>query len=188
MMPYMQKSLIVGSVIAGAVLALAWGVVRWNDARIEASPSPSISGSPSVLPSPSSSPSPSGKPRPTTTPFFGPTGLKAPASCKLEGSVRFLSKDTYESRGARISWENIDSRGRNIVWKTTPSGGLNIGPNIFESLNLPSGSSDITVALPANPAKRYTLGAEVGYGQVIDGNVVVKQAKCSGSIVVDVAF
>ncbi|MEK7600424.1 MAG: hypothetical protein AAB463_00495 [Patescibacteria group bacterium] len=186
----MQKSLIVGSIIAGAVLALAWGVVRWDDARQVASPSPSIVVSPnvSVSPLPSGSALPSTKPRPTVTPFAGPTGLTAPASCKLEGSVRFISKDTYESRNARISWENVDSRGRNIVWKTLPSGGLNIGPNIFESIGIPKGSSDITVALPANPAKRYTLSAEIGYGQIVDGNVVVKQAKCSGSIVVDVAF
>lgn len=142
---------------------------------------------------PSSSVTVSGSPTPTavngsSAPFIGLTGLKSPATCKLEGELVFIAQNISENHNARITWNNVDIASRNITWTVTPSANLSAGPNIFANLSLPNGTETITVRLPDDPKSLYKLRAAVGYGEVIDGNAVVKNATCSGEITVRKAF
>lgn len=135
----------------------------------------------------------SGSPTPTSTsgspaPFIGLTGLKSPATCKLEGELVFIAQNISENHNARITWNNVDIASRNITWTITPKADLGIGPNLFASLKLPSGSETITARLPDDPKSYYRARASVGYGEMVNGNVVVKNAACSGEVVIRKAF
>ncbi|MBI2062803.1 MAG: hypothetical protein HYT61_01015 [Candidatus Yanofskybacteria bacterium] len=110
-----------------------------------------------------------------------------PATCRLEGSINFISEDLYESKGAKIVYNNVDSPARLIFWKTTPDDGvLKIGPNIFSGLPLPNGEREIGVSIEkAASAKSYTLTASVTYGETDERDVEkIKEASCFGIITV----
>lgn len=145
-------------------------------------------------PVPSLQPAPSTFISATPTPlriggFIGPSGLTAPGNCALSGSIEFTAQDTFASYDAQIIYRNIDSDGRLIAWRISPSDALAVGPNIMGALPLPDGSSSITIKLPDKPQARfYTLTATVGYGEFINNNVVVKQARCTGSIPVRLRY
>lgn len=120
---------------------------------------------------------------------MGLTGLKEPASCTVGGSIDFLSRNIFSSKDAKITWKNVDIQSRQIHWTITPNDGLAIGPNIFANLKVPEGSEVLTVGLPANPkAKTYKLTASVTYGEFVNGNVVVKETACTGSVAVRLKY
>lgn len=146
-----------------------------------------------VVPSPTPTPTPVpsiSSPLPTSSGFVGPTGLKSPASCTIAGEITYLEKGIYAStEDAKITWKNQDSSGRLIKWRSEPKDQLVIGPNLFANLNIPSGSWGITVGLPEKPtAKEYTLLASITYGQLINGNVEVKETACAGTVKVKLNF
>ena len=146
--------------------------------------------SPSSSPSISSSPSPSISALPSEEPFLGLGGIKSPATCQIQGEVLFGSKDSFSSRDSKISWQNVDSQGRLIFWHISPKDNLAIGPNLFGNLTVPNGEyENPTVRLPENPiAKSYLLTASITYGQIIQGDVKVKETDCTGKIKVDLNF
>ena len=136
------------------------------------------------------SPVPSLTTKPTEEPFIGLRGVKAPATCQVGGEINFSDKNTFSSKDLKISWQNIDSQGRLIKWRISPQDGLMIGPNIFANLNIRNGEYEsLTVRLPENPiSKTYLLTASVTYGQIIQGDVKVKEANCSGQVKVNINF
>lgn len=125
----------------------------------------------------------------TKEPFSGLNGIKAPATCQIIGETNFIDQKTYSSN-TKISWQNIDSQGRLINWRISPKDDLAIGPNIFASLQVPNGEyENLTVRLPDNPiSKTYLLTASVTYGQIIRGDVKVKEANCTGQIKINLNF
>lgn len=125
----------------------------------------------------------------TKEPFIGLNGIKAPAVCQISGEANFTDQKTYSSN-TKISWQNIDSQGRLINWRISPKDDLAIGPNIFASLQVPNGEyENLTVSLPDNPIfKTYLLTASVTYGQIIQGDVKVKEANCTGQVKVNLNF
>lgn len=136
------------------------------------------------------SPIPTTSPKlPTKESFLGLHGIKAPATCQISGETNFTDQKTYSSN-TKISWQNIDSQGRLINWHISPQDGLAIGPNIFANLAVPSGEyQNLTVGLPENPvSKTYLLTASVTYGQIINDDVKVKEASCTGQIKVNLNF
>lgn len=142
-------------------------------------------GSPDVVQS--STPTPA--PLSTREPFLGLHGIKAAATCQISGEINFTDQTSYSS-DTKISWQNIDSQGRLINWHVSPAESLAVGPNIFANLAVPNGKyENITVHLPDNPAsKTYLLTASVTYGQIIQGDVKVKEASCTGQIKVNLNF
>lgn len=175
-----KYTLIIALVVAVIVVVLL--VSKSNTGQ-----QPTGSGTPTPSGAVSGSPTPtsiSGSP----APFVGLTGLKSPATCKLEGELVFIAPNIFENHNARITWNNVDIASRNIKWIVTPNADLGVGPNIFANLKLPSGTETITLRLPDNPASVYKLRAAVGYGEIVNGNVVVKNAACSGEVTVRKAF
>lgn len=181
-------------ILAGIALIIIGGVV-WltvgtSDGPVGTTPSESPSASASATPQASGSPTASAKP--TATPqggFLGLTGLKAPATCSVSGSIDFVSPTIFSSKDAKITWQNVDIQSRQIRWTVTPNDNLAVGPNLFASLPVPNGSETLTVGLPSNPAARtYKLTASVTYGELINGNAVVKEAACSGSTTVRLKY
>ena len=157
------------------------------------SPSPTVSPNTSktVLPTPTPSTragqlstSPKTKPNfsfPTPPPRQLLTG---PASCKVEGTIRFLNPNLYRNEGAKISYQNVDDYTRFINWKIYPDDEtLKVGPNIFAELDLPNGERDFGVTFtPPAVAKQYTLTASVTYGVINQaGAEEIKEAPCIGS-------
>lgn len=138
-----------------------------------------------TLPAPSSSSSI----KTTEEPFSGLNGVKAPATCRISGETNFSEQKTYSSN-TKISWQNIDSQGRLINWHISPKDDLAVGPNIFASLTVPNGEyDDPTIRLPEKPiSKTYLLTASVTYGQIIQGDVKVKEVSCAGQIKVNLNF
>ncbi len=171
------------------VLAAAYGlfsVSRGDNPASSIAPSPSEG----ISPTPTSTPiSHSTTPSPTASSFWGPTGLRHPATCSVGGNITFLKPDLSANDDAHISWQYVDLKARHINWSVTPNDKLAVGPNLFEILSLPSGTSLVTVGLPSQPkAKSYILRASVTYGEVVDNNVVVRTTACSGEIRVMLAF
>jgi hypothetical protein len=142
--------------------------------------------------SPISQSSPSLSPSPTATPTIKNTVVPSPstqktATCQLEGSIIFLKENLYETKGAKIIYQNVDSPARLLFWKTNPDdGALRIGPNIFSGLPLPDGEQPVGMTLEKTPtAKTYILTASITYGmQKLTGTEEIKEANCSGSITV----
>jgi|SRR3989344_1381895 len=122
------------------------------------------------------------------TPTQTPSGLDItkftkPATCRLSGSIKFTQKNLYISYSPLISYQGIDNDARLINWHISPQDDLSVGPNLFAALDIPDGSRSLTVGLPAEPkARDYTLTASVTYGRLVNGVVVVKEVRCSGSI------
>lgn len=148
--------------------------------------------SPTVISTPESSATTIPNVQATSTPekFESFAGLKAPASCLVAGEITYLDKQTYAaSDNAMITWKNVDSTGRLIKWHIEPSDKLAVGPNLFANLDVPDGSWRLTVGLPTQPvAKEYTLSASITYGQLIKGNVEVKEVACAGTTKVKLNF
>jgi hypothetical protein len=188
-MAIMKKSFYVWSaILLAGISLLVYGAFFGPDDLPKITPTPIPTPTQSVT----ESPIPTASPTVASTPegFIGPTGLKAPASCSIGGEINYLEKRTYASSpDAKISWKNVDSSGRLIKWQSEPADNLSIGPNIYANLRVPDGEYGITVGLPENPlAKEYTLRASVTYGQLIKGNVEVKEVACSGKTKVKLNF
>ena len=133
------------------------------------------------------SPSPSvSTPKDQKTPTSKPITSIA-ASCQLNGSIKFINENLYETIGAKITYQNVDDAIRQIYWKANPDDGvLTIGPNLFENLDIPNGEREIGVVLKGEPsATSYLLTASITYGaKQPSGAVEVKIANCSGTITV----
>ncbi|MEK7616299.1 MAG: hypothetical protein AAB420_03795 [Patescibacteria group bacterium] len=150
------------------VIILGGAFVVWNN-RQSAQPNPSPSSS-AIAPTPS----PSGA---------DITQFTKPASCQLSGSIDFLQKNIFRSNDALFRYQGIDNEARLITWTVSPTDEFSIGPNIFANLDIPDGSRSLTISLPAEPkARQYTLTARISYGRWVNNTVVVKEARCSGSI------
>ncbi len=129
-------------------------------------------------------PSPSISPIPSGVPPIDFSKLPAKASCKLKGTIRYVSlkPNIYDNGDALFSYSGVDEEGRNVLWKVTPDDGIDMGPSIFTQLKIPDGSSLLSVTLPDFPtAKRYTVTASLQYGRFVDGSLRVLIAPCSGS-------
>lgn len=166
--------------LAGVVLLIYGSVVRPG---VAPSPTSATVVRNSLEPSTAVIVSPRGE-------FIGPTGLKSPANCVIGGEIVYIDRSIYSSTDeAMITWKNQDSSGRLIKWRSEPKDQLSIGPNLFANLNIPDGSWRISVGLPAEPvAKEYTLWASVTYGQLVNGNVEVKEVACTGATKVKLNF
>ena len=169
-------------VLAGMVLVLYSYFTR--PARYSGSDTPIVSPNVSLSPSPTTSASP------TEELFLGLGGIKSPATCQVDGEINFSSKNSFISKDSKISWQNVDSQGRLIKWHISPKDDLAIGPNLFGNLIIPNGEySNPTVRLPENPiSKTYLLTASITYGQIIQGNVKVKEVNCTGQVKVNLGF
>ena len=134
-------------------------------------------------------PTPTPAPASTKEPFSGLNGIKEPATCQISGETNFIDQKSYSSN-TKISWQNIDSQGRLINWHISPKDNLAIGPNIFANLTVPNGEyANLTVRLPENPiSKTYLLTVSVAYGQIIQGDVKMREASCTGQIKVNLNF
>lgn len=147
-----------------------------------------------VVQSPVQSPVPTPTPTPTPVsskePFSGLHGIKVPATCQVGGEIDFSDSNTFSSNGFKISWQNIDSQGRLINWHISPNDNLAVGPNIFANLTVPNGEyENLTVRLPDNPiSKTYLLTASVTYGQILQGDVKMREANCIGQVKVNLNF
>lgn len=182
-------------VLAGLVGSLAWyGYFITSDLSVPGPdlilPTNEATPSETLMPSPEVTPRPSVPVSSTQEPFLGLNGVTSPATCQVGGEVEFTASDSFRSKGSKISWQNIDSRGRLIKWHVSPDDKLAVGPNIFESLSLPSGQyENLTVSLPKTPkSKNYILTASVTYGQFVKGNLEVKETNCSGQVKVILNF
>lgn len=173
-----------GIVLLAGLALLVYGSVSRPEVWRTLTPSPSVTGTPEFSATPNV--------QATSTPekFESFVGLKEPASCLIAGEIIYLNKNTYSSTdNALISWRNVDSTGRLINWRSEPADNLAIGPNIFANLDIPDGDYGLTVGLPENPlAREYLLYASITYGQLIKGNVEVKEVACSGFTKVKLNF
>lgn len=137
----------------------------------------------------SSSPSPESTnqavPKLTSKPV---SSVSLSATCQLGGEIRFIKQNLYETKDAKITYQNVDDPTRQIFWKSEPNDeALVIGPNLFEGLPLPSGQREIGVTLSKMPiSKSYTLTAAITYGiKNSDGDIDVRNTDCTGKITVD---
>lgn len=175
-----QTLLWVGLAVIGLGLIISADVFRDKPANVflNPSPTPSQTASPSVSPSPTFSPAATPRPSPAA----------APASCQLSGSIEYISGNIYETKGAKIVYQNVDDKIRQIYWKLEPDDGtLTAGPNLFEQLDIPDGEREVGVSLNKTPvAESYVLTAAVTYGErQLSGEVLTRVAECSGFITVD---
>lgn len=129
---------------------------------------------------------------PSTQSTFSPTPQKVVngtriATCQLRGSIKFINNNLYETKGAKIAYQNVDDRIRQIYWQSNPDDeALTVGPNLFEQLIIPTGEHEVGVTLQKNTeVKLYTLTAAVSYGvELTNGREEVKKANCTGTITV----
>lgn len=173
-----------GVILLVGVVLLVYGSVSRPEILRTPTPSPSVTDTPEFSATPNV--------QATATPekFESFVGLKEPASCLIAGEITYLDKNTYSpTDNTLISWRNVDSTGRLINWRSVPADNLAIGPNIFANLDIPDGDYGITVGLPEKPvAREYLLYASITYGQLIKGNVEVKEVACSGFTKVKLNF
>lgn len=116
-----------------------------------------------------------------------PANSSIAASCQLGGEIRFINRNLYETRGAKITYQNVDDPTRQIFWRSEPDdGALTIGPNLFENLPLPSGEREIGVVLSKTTiSKSYILTAAITYGvRNSNEDTEVKNANCTGKIII----
>lgn len=137
----------------------------------------------------SGTPIPTPRLTPTETPFLGLHGIKTPATCQISGEAEFSSPGLYSSN-TKLSWQNVDSQGRLINWRVSPEDELAIGPNIFANLTVPDGEyENLTIRLPENPvSKNYLLTVSITYGQIVQDDVKIREANCSGQVQVNLNF
>ncbi|MDP3696849.1 MAG: hypothetical protein Q8R55_02340 [Candidatus Taylorbacteria bacterium] len=159
-----------------------------------ATPSPSVSSTP--VPTPQPKPSASATPQSsgqslvqTPVPLNLITG---PATCQLSGSINFINANLYETKGAKIAYQNIDDSSRLVFWKITPNdGALMISPNIFANIRpLPNGEAQVGASLYETPtAKTYNLIATITYGvKQPDSSEKIERADCTGQVVVTIEY
>ncbi len=160
--------------IAGVGLIISANIFRDKTSSGISRQTPTPFETISILPSPFPSPRPSIPPAQAAT-------------CQLRGEIRFINQNLYETKDAKITYQNVDDPTRQIFWKSEPNDGvLVIGPNLFEDLSLPSGEREIGVSLKNNPtSKSYTLTAAITYGfKNSNGDTEVKTTNCTGTITV----
>lgn len=186
---FQNKVLWFGILLAGICFVVLFFVVR-ESRQISG---PIISLSPSAVPTATLpiSPLPSKKPTLDREKIYLPTPpprslITGPATCQLGGSIEFINENLYETKGAKISYQNVDDPIRLIYWKVTPdNGALRVGPNVFSQFsNLPNGEKEIGVSLnkPAT-VKSYILTAMISYGVIKpNGAEEIRNSDCSGSI------
>jgi hypothetical protein len=191
-------------VIIASILVLILGLFlvnhfRQRNSQIQVSntsPSPSISGSPNPGPNTTFLGKPSGKDLQSLTPqeieklinggqsvppSVPYSQLTKPATCQLSGTLEFLNPTTYKNINNTIAYTGIDSPARQIKWNVSPTDDLKVGPNLVAGLQIPDGSSSIDATLPASPkSKSYALTASITYGRLINGDVKLYEAQCSG--------
>lgn len=139
-----------------------------------------------ITPSPSESPSPS--PSFSPAPSSPKSNTSIPATCQLSGEIVFINQNFYETKGAKIVYQNVDDKIRQIYWKSEPDDQvLAVGPNLFQELPLPNGEREIGVVLKGKTTvENYTLTASITYGiKQPSGATEVKIADCSGKINID---
>ena len=114
------------------------------------------------------------------------SNLPGIATCSLKGTIRFLTPTVYNNGDALFTYKGVDHPARNIFWKVTPTDDVSVGPNIFDTMPLPDGTSLLTVGMPAHPkAKRYTITASLQYGRLDSHqNIKVFTTACTGSTTV----
>lgn len=147
-----------------------------------------VANNPEITNEPTNSPEPQTtlnlKPKQDNQTFLLPT------ACQLSGEIKFINDSLYETKDAKITYQNVDDEIRQIYWKSNPDDGvLSVGPNLFEGLEIPNGQREIGVALKGKPtAGKYTLTASINYGvKQPSGATEEKIANCSGKISVDVS-
>lgn len=174
-------------ILAGVGLISYSYFFRPGDGTVTPTAGPDLTVSPILDQSPTSSPRPNMKE--TEEPFLGLRGITSPATCQISGEANFSSPDSFSSN-TKISWQNVDSQGRLIKWHISPKDDLAIGPNLFANLIIPNGQYDnFTIRLPEKPvAKAYLVTASVTYGQIIKGDVKVKEVNCTGQVKVNLNF
>lgn len=171
-------------IIVGIGLIISANIFRDKEQKIVAN----LEGPKNV-----SSPNPQeGSNQPSQSPSTSPLLKNLPknASCKISGSIEFVNKNIYQTKGARIEYQNVDDKIRQIFWTSNPNDGvLAVGPNLFEQLEIPNGEKEIGVALNKDPQiDIYTLTAAINYGiKKQDGGEEVKVVNCLGEIKVDVS-
>ena len=139
-----------------------------------------------VTPSPTLTPSPSAT---VVVPKKTPVVNQKIASCDVGGEIYFLESNLFEDRGSFINYKNIDSISRLIDWKISPDAQASIGPNMFSGLVVPDGSSSVLISFNEKPSHRnFVLTASVSYGVLINGEMVVKTAQCSGQVKVTIGY
>lgn len=138
----------------------------------------------------------SASPQLTNSPLVQPTASPTPkkstsdnkiAACQLSGSIHFINDNLYETKGAKIAYQNIDDVIRQIYWTSNPNDGvLTIGPNIFEGLQIPNGERSVGVSLNRKTnVKLYILTATVTYGvKLPQGGEEEKITNCVGTVTV----
>ena len=168
-------------VLAGVALFLLYRDSWKQGPNITPSPSETITASPTPTPTPANSAKPTHSASPSVS-------YKTP-SCNISGEIVFLdlAKGMYETRNAEFAWQNVDSPAQLIFWDYTPKdGSFELGPRIFASLPLPSGSYIPGVSLVKDKipsAKSYLVTSYITYG-VTDSRGVetTKNMPCTGSI------
>lgn len=190
-------------IIGASLIFISLPSKNSKEPAISASPDISSSTSISVSPTPKVTPRPTAKattlpsnlPFPTTNPAYEglvqtpvPANLiTGPATCQLEGSIVFSSANLYETRGAKMKFQNVDDSARLIFWKFLPNDGVfNAGPNIFANVKtLPNGELTIGATWQSGKTptvKDYTLTAVITYGVKTNSGEMVKNSECTGSI------
>ena len=120
---------------------------------------------------------------PTQSPMSNATSLDNPATCSLEGEVRFVNRSTAINDGNKIVYSGVDFEGNNIYWTITPFDGLRVGPDFFEQIPIPDGESAAIVTLPESPKyDEYTITANMDYGRVVDGILRQFNVECERNI------
>lgn len=161
-----------------------------------------ISGTVSPSPSFSTTPVPTPRPKPSTTGTPVSSGqslvqtpvpanlITGPATCQLSGSINFINENLYETKGAKMVYQNVDDSSRLVFWKTIPDdGALTISPNIFASIQpLPNGETQVGASLYETPTvKEYILTATITYGvKRPDGSEKIERADCSGQVMITI--
>ncbi|MEK7154176.1 MAG: hypothetical protein AAB792_01325 [Patescibacteria group bacterium] len=166
--------------LAGAGLIAFSSIFRDTKKISVSSPTPSPTGS-----SPSPSPKPllsssAGTPVPSNQ-------IGKPVACQIGGSINFIDKNLYQTKGAQIAYQNVDHPARLIFWKIVPDdGSLKVGPNIFSGLPLPNGERPVGASIDKEPTVSfYSLTAAISYG-VTDSRGVEKiyNADCTGLVTI----
>lgn len=166
-----------------AILVFGIGLIAFSsftrDARAP-EPTVSVSTLPQLTNSPLSQLTTSSTPKKSTS-------NNKIVACQLSGSIHFINDNLYETKGAKIAYQNIDDVIRQIYWTSNPNDGvLTVGPNIFEGLQIPDGEKSVGVSLNRKTSvKLYTLTAAVTYGvKLPQGGEEEKIANCTGSVTV----
>jgi hypothetical protein len=134
----------------------------------------------SATPTLSASISPTLKPNAKSSPTPTPVNYTIP-KCRLGGEITF-ENNSFKTDDAFFNYEKVTDLHDFIRWTITPSDGdVSIGPNMFASLELPSGRDTITIAFNSGKPKYagYTLKASIDYPVVFPDGTKILNAVCS---------